>query len=92
MHLRQSLDQFIPCRGQVQSDYPVVVGILDASDKAGLLGPVNESHDTVMTNREIPGDLPDRRSVGTAVAFHGEQELVLARRQPLAAGLFLAPM
>src|SRR5689334_13408768 len=60
------------------------------------LGPVDQSHDGVVTHQQVPRDVADRRILGSGVTTYGQQQLVLRRSEskllcPLLAPLLKAP-
>src|SRR6185295_12061125 len=89
---RELLQRPLPLSGQAKADDPAVSGVLLAFDQPRLGRPVHEAHRAVVPQHEIAGDVADGRPTIAVVPAHGEQELVLGRRQPCLLRLLLAPM
>ena len=65
--------------------------ILAARDQSSLLGAIDQSDRTVVTQDEVAGDIADGRSARVAVTADGEQQLVLGGREACGLGVLLAP-
>lgn len=75
----------------MESNDPVVVAIMLPAHQAGGLGPVHEAHRAVVSQQQVFGDIPDRRTSWVGVAAHCKQQLVLRGRKSDLLCLLLAP-
>ena len=78
-------------RGELEPHHSFVVGIRDPAHDACLHRPVDQPDRAVVANQQRVGDVADGRAPPVVVAADREQQLVLRRREPLGAGLLLAP-
>jgi hypothetical protein len=75
-----------------EPNQPLVVGVGDSCEQAGVLGAVDEADDAVASQKQMLGDVSDRGPQLARVAAHGEQKLMLRGREPDTRGLLFAPM
>src|SRR5947207_15980152 len=78
-------------RREGQPDCAMVRGVDVPFDQARLSCPVDESDDAVVPEKEMLGDLADRRGAAGMPA-DGQQQLVLGGRDPRVERLLLAPV
>ena len=75
-----------------QADDTPVLGVAGPTDQARARRPVHEARRTVVLEEQRIGDVADGGPALVVVPAHGEQQLVLSRREALLTGLLLAPL
>jgi hypothetical protein len=91
--VRGGEDRKVSCAGVREAEPDdSVVGRIDASlNQSGQLGTVDETHDTVVPQQEVVGELADGRCAA-GVPADREQQLILRGRDAGVEGLLFAPM
>ena len=92
MALGQGAEQTSALGGQPQPDGALIVRIAHPLQHAELLSPVDQLDGRVVPDEQVVGDVVDGRAGRVGVTPHGQQQLVLARGQPVRGRLLGAPM
>jgi hypothetical protein len=69
----------------------VVLSVAVTGNQASRIGPVHQSHRTVVAQQQVVGHLANRGSPRIFMTPYGQEELVLSRGQPSSVRLLLAP-
>ncbi len=91
MERREVLESLGSDAGQLQAHDAMVLGVATADDQTGLVGTVHQLDGAVMAQEQVVRHLADGRAAWVVVTANGEEELVLARREPCGPGLLLTP-
>ncbi len=70
----------------------MVVAVTFAADETERLGAVCQTDGAVVSQQQLIGDVPNRRSAGIGMSPHDEEQLMLSGREPDGTGLFFAPV
>lgn len=79
------------CPRDAQADDTPVFGVALPADQARARRSVHEARRTVVLEQQRIGDVANGGPALVVVPAHREEQLVLSRREALAAGLLLAP-
>jgi hypothetical protein len=88
---RQLREHRCPLSSEGQPDDSPVRGIDASLDQVEGLGSLRKLDGAVVPEKEVVGDVADRRATTVWMTSDGQQQLVLARRKPGGLSLFLAP-
>lgn len=90
MRSRERAQTLLPDGGEYDANDPLVVPVLQPSDKSGQRCSVDEFYRAVVFEQEMCGELAHTRR--RTVASDGEEELVLGRSHAGGVCSFLAPV
>src|SRR5439155_6986598 len=81
-HRREVLQTCLTLLGELEADDAVIVGVLSATHETRSLGPIDELDRAVVLEQQIGRGLTYRRPTFVRMTSHGEEQLMLHRRDP----------